>query len=57
MIQIREVVEHMIVWKPKQGNSSFWFENCTGLGTLYFIVPEGLVEEEAEATTYVSNGE
>lgn len=57
MIQIREVVEHLIEWKPKQGNSSFWFENWTGLGTLYFIVPEGLIEEEAEVTTYVSNGE
>ncbi|KAG5598682.1 hypothetical protein H5410_030052 [Solanum commersonii] len=48
MIQIREVVEHLNEWKPKQGNSSFWFENWMRLGTLYFIVPEGLIEEEAE---------
>lgn len=43
-------------WKPKQGNSSFWFENWTGLGALYFTLPDGLIEEEAEVTSYVLHG-
>lgn len=56
MILVREVVEHLICWKPKQDNSSFWFENWTRLGALYFIIPQGEIEEEAEVSDFVLHG-
>ncbi|XP_059277620.1 uncharacterized protein LOC132031700 [Lycium ferocissimum] len=35
MLQIRDLVEHEIWWQQKQGNSHFWLDNWTGLGSLY----------------------
>lgn len=36
MLSIREEVEHEIWWQLKAGNSSFWFDNWTKQGALYF---------------------
>lgn len=45
-VRIREVVEHNIWWQIKIGRSSFWFDNWTKLGTLYFIEENNPSEKE-----------
>nr|XP_009777052.1 PREDICTED: uncharacterized protein LOC104226713 [Nicotiana sylvestris] len=39
MLECRDIIEHHITWHPKMGSSLFWFDNWTGLGALYFLVP------------------
>lgn len=39
MLECRDIIEQQIVWHPKMGSSLFWFENWTGLGSLYFVTP------------------
>lgn len=46
MIRIRELVEHQIWRQIKGGDSSFWFDNWTTLGALYYLSPEISQEEE-----------
>ncbi|XP_075080304.1 uncharacterized protein LOC142165824 [Nicotiana tabacum] len=40
MLECRDLIEHQIFWQTKRGSSLFWFENWTGLGALYFLVPQ-----------------
>ncbi|XP_075088344.1 uncharacterized protein LOC142170350 [Nicotiana tabacum] len=40
MLECRDLIEHQIFWQTKKGSSLFWFENWTGLGALYFLVPQ-----------------
>ncbi|XP_019257606.1 PREDICTED: uncharacterized protein LOC109235807 [Nicotiana attenuata] len=39
MLECRDSIEHLIKWHPRMGSSLFWFDNWTGLGALYFVVP------------------
>jgi len=34
LMQIKEQVERHIIWKVQEGNSSFWWDNWTGIGAL-----------------------
>ncbi|XP_019253806.1 PREDICTED: uncharacterized protein LOC109232489 [Nicotiana attenuata] len=40
MLECRDLIEYQIIWQPKMGSSLFWFDNWTGLGALYFLVPQ-----------------
>ncbi|XP_075099715.1 uncharacterized protein LOC142176349 [Nicotiana tabacum] len=40
MLECRDMIEHQILWQTKMGSSLFWYENWTGLGALYFLVPQ-----------------
>ncbi|XP_075109246.1 uncharacterized protein LOC142181032 [Nicotiana tabacum] len=40
MLECRNLIEHQILWQTKMGSSLFWYENWTGLGPLYFLVPQ-----------------
>ncbi|XP_070010830.1 uncharacterized protein [Nicotiana sylvestris] len=40
MLECRDLIEHQILWQTKMGSSLFWYENWTGLGALYFLVPQ-----------------
>ncbi|XP_075092579.1 uncharacterized protein LOC142172788 [Nicotiana tabacum] len=40
ILECRDLIEHQIFWQTKRGSSLFWFENWTGLGALYFLVPQ-----------------
>lgn len=51
---IRDEVEHEIWWQLKSRSSSFWFDNWTKLGALYFI-EEKVVEEEVEVKEFICN--
>lgn len=48
MVDIREEVEHEIQWKLKEENSSFWFDNWTKLGELYYVEEQEVGEVEME---------
>ncbi|XP_070024861.1 uncharacterized protein [Nicotiana sylvestris] len=39
MLECKDLIEHQILWQTKMGSSLFWYENWTGLGALYFLVP------------------
>uniref|UniRef100_M1BH23 Non-LTR retroelement reverse transcriptase n=1 Tax=Solanum tuberosum TaxID=4113 RepID=M1BH23_SOLTU len=52
MINIREEVEHEIWWQIKGGNSSFWFDNWTRQGALYYTEGERAHEEELEVNDF-----
>ncbi|XP_049388499.1 uncharacterized protein LOC125852859 [Solanum stenotomum] len=45
MMRIRDEVEHEIWWQQKEGTASFWMDNWTKQGALYFTEPQGLNEE------------
>ncbi|XP_019225233.1 PREDICTED: uncharacterized protein LOC109206828 [Nicotiana attenuata] len=46
MLECRDIMEHQILWKPRMGSSLFWYYNWTGLGVLYFLVPQGFGIDE-----------
>ncbi|KAH0644798.1 hypothetical protein KY284_032682 [Solanum tuberosum] len=56
MVNIREEVEHEILWQIKAGNSSFWFDNWTRQGALYYTEGELAQEEELEVKEFIENG-
>ncbi|KAL3335635.1 hypothetical protein AABB24_031722 [Solanum stoloniferum] len=56
MNAIREEIEHNIWWQVKEGNSSFWFDNWTKQGALYFIEGENAIEEEIEVKKFMLSG-
>ncbi|WMV51941.1 hypothetical protein MTR67_045326 [Solanum verrucosum] len=56
MINGREEVEPYIWWQLKNGNSSFWFNNWTNFGALYYTEGELAVEEEREANIFADTG-
>lgn len=57
MITIREEVEHNIWWQVKVGNSTFWFDNQTKQGVLYYVEGEGAQEEEVDGKDLIKNGQ
>ncbi|KAH0651617.1 hypothetical protein KY285_031747 [Solanum tuberosum] len=57
MIKITEEVEHDIWWQIKSGNSSFWFDNWTRQGALYFTEGELTQDEELEVKDFIINDE
>lgn len=56
MVEIREEVDSDIWWQVRRGSMSFWFDNWTKLGALYFIVEQGK-EEEIKVIDFIINGE
>lgn len=48
MVEVREWVEHQIWRQIRSGNSSFWYDNWTTLGALYFIILEATCTKEIE---------
>lgn len=56
-MQIREEVDHHIWWQVKAGNCSFWFDNWTKLGALYYIEENNLSEKELEVKEFVRGGQ
>lgn len=52
MLECKDIIEHQILWQPKLGSSLFWFENWTGLGALYFIIPPKFVCDESIQNIY-----
>ncbi|XP_075074578.1 uncharacterized protein LOC142162156 [Nicotiana tabacum] len=46
MLECRDLIEHQILWKLKMRSSLFWFDNWTGLGSLYFVVPQEFFGDE-----------
>ncbi|XP_019257601.1 PREDICTED: uncharacterized protein LOC109235804 [Nicotiana attenuata] len=40
MLECRDLIEHQIIWHPRMVSSLFWYDNWTGLGALYFLVPQ-----------------
>ncbi|KAK4731190.1 hypothetical protein R3W88_024178 [Solanum pinnatisectum] len=55
MVQIREEVEHNIWWQIKDGSSSFWYDNWTKQGALYYIERDNAEEEEIEVKKFIHN--
>ncbi|KAH0696182.1 hypothetical protein KY289_013664 [Solanum tuberosum] len=56
MLRVREDVEHEIWWQQKEGTASFWMDNWTKQGALYYIEPQG-VYEEMEVKEMILNGQ
>lgn len=52
-MEVRDDVESFIWWQLKAGNSSFWMDNWTNLGALYFIKGEKAEEEEFEVRSLI----
>nr|XP_016435260.1 PREDICTED: uncharacterized protein LOC107761549 [Nicotiana tabacum] len=52
MLECRDVIEHQITWQLKMGSSLFWFDNWTGLGALYFLVPPNFFIDETIHNVY-----
>lgn len=52
MLEFRDIIEHQIAWHPKMGSSLFWFENWTGLGDLYLLVPLNFGVDESIHNVY-----
>lgn len=55
MLAIRDEVEPFIWWKVKEGNFSFWFDNWTMLGALYYTKGDQAVEEEVEVKDFMTD--
>lgn len=47
MLECRDLVEHLIIWQPRMGSSLFWYDNWTGLGALYFLIPQNFGVDES----------
>ncbi|WMV24639.1 hypothetical protein MTR67_018024 [Solanum verrucosum] len=56
MVTIREKVEHDIWWQIKAGNSSFWFDNWTRKGALYYTEGNMAQDEKIEVKDFTTNG-
>ncbi|XP_060194987.1 uncharacterized protein LOC132624185 [Lycium barbarum] len=39
MLEARDDIEHAIWWEPRNGSSSFWFDNWTRIGPLVKLIP------------------
>ncbi|XP_019252907.1 PREDICTED: uncharacterized protein LOC109231725 [Nicotiana attenuata] len=59
MLECRDIIEHKILWQPRMGSALFWYENWTGLGSLYFVTPPDFVCDETVHNIYdvVQNGQ
>lgn len=49
-------MEHEIWWQVKAGTSSFWFDNWTKIGALYFATDSEVRDEDAEVMDFTNNG-
>ncbi|KAM3203903.1 hypothetical protein P3L10_027312 [Capsicum annuum] len=47
ILEARDLIEHQIYWKPRMGSSQFWFDNWTGLGSLYHVTPSDFYCDES----------
>ncbi|XP_060178090.1 uncharacterized protein LOC132608026 [Lycium barbarum] len=47
MLKAKDLIDHQIWWQLRMGSSLFWFDNWSGLGPLYFIVPSEFQCNEA----------
>uniref|UniRef100_M1BM57 Reverse transcriptase n=1 Tax=Solanum tuberosum TaxID=4113 RepID=M1BM57_SOLTU len=56
MIQVRDEIEHDIWWQIKAGEVSFWFDNWTKLGALYYIEEKGEIDDEIEVRELIEQG-
>lgn len=56
MLLVSEEVDHQIGWHVRATNSSFWFDNWTKQGTLFFVDGEKATEEEIEVKGFVKEG-
>lgn len=45
MVVVKEEIEHNIWWQLKDGSCSFWFDNWTENGALYFLEEKSMEEE------------
>ncbi|XP_070025438.1 uncharacterized protein LOC142181904 [Nicotiana tabacum] len=54
-----DLIEHQIMWHPRTGSSLFWYDNWTGLGALYFLVPQefGVNESVHKVWDVIEGGE
>lgn len=55
MTTVREEVEHNIWWQVASGTSSFWHDNWTKQGALYYIEGENDMDEELEVRSFCNN--
>ncbi|XP_060182250.1 uncharacterized protein LOC132611910 [Lycium barbarum] len=46
MLRARDSIDHLIWWQLRMGSSLFWFDNCSGLGPLYFLTPPDFYYDE-----------
>ncbi|KAG5592921.1 hypothetical protein H5410_043435 [Solanum commersonii] len=53
IIKIREDVEHNIWWHTKSGDASFWYDNWTKQGALYYVEEDRRREEEMEVRSFI----
>lgn len=53
MLEMRKEVEREIWWQLKSGISSFWYDNWTKQGALYFTEGETTGEEEIEVKPFI----
>ncbi|KAH0664078.1 hypothetical protein KY284_029009 [Solanum tuberosum] len=57
MMTVKDEVEHNIWWQVKAGNSSFWFDNWTQQGALYYVDGENAIEKELKVQELIRGGE
>ncbi|XP_019226880.1 PREDICTED: uncharacterized protein LOC109208254 [Nicotiana attenuata] len=58
MLEAREKVEHEILWEMNRGSTNVWYENWTGLGALYHVVPpEFSINEELQEVAELRDDE
>lgn len=43
MLQVRDLIDHLINWKLREGNVHIWFDDWTGLGQLYSIIQDSRI--------------
>ncbi|KAK6803206.1 hypothetical protein RDI58_000990 [Solanum bulbocastanum] len=56
MIQIREEVEHNIWWQIRNGEESFWFDDWTKQGALYYLEEQNHSDKEIEVKEFTKEG-
>lgn len=52
MLELRDLVEHHILYQPRMGSSLFWFDNLIELGALYFVTPPDFFCDESIHNIY-----
>lgn len=55
-MKTRKDVENNIWRQIKKGNSSFWFDNQTKQGALYYVEMDKNGEEELEVKDFIVDG-
>ncbi|XP_059284936.1 uncharacterized protein LOC132038264 [Lycium ferocissimum] len=53
MLEARDLIEHQIWWQVRKGDSQFWFDNWTGLGALYYVIPGDTYDERIQNVKHV----